>query len=255
MGLTTNKITKDEDFGRSGTSWQKDSSWGTYNVTTLTTYSGSANLANALIYSDNIYFAKTALKIGATTLASELNKIGFNKQIDFEQAMTASKFANNDTFDSEIQLADTGYGQGKVLVNPVHMASMYSAFVNNGNMIKPYIEYSESPKSEVYIENAFSEEAANTIKEDLIQVVENPNGTAHDAKINGVTLAGKTGTAEIKASKDDETGTELGWFNAFIADENSSKQYLIISMVEDVKGRGGSHYLLPKVKSIFQKII
>ena len=37
--------------------------------------------------------------------------------------------------------------------------------------------------------------------------------------------------------------------------ENSSKQYLIISMVEDVKGRGGSHYLLPKVKSIFQKII
>ena len=255
MGLTTNKITKDEDFGRSGTSWQKDSSWGTYNVTTLTTYSGPANLANALIYSDNIYFAKTALKIGASTLASELNKIGFNKQIDFEQAMTASKFANNDTFDSEIQLADTGYGQGKVLVNPVHMASMYSAFVNNGNMIKPYIEYSESPKSEVYIENAFSEEAANTIKEDLIQVVENPNGTAHDAKINGVTLAGKTGTAEIKASKDDETGTELGWFNAFIADENSSKQYLIISMVEDVKGRGGSHYLLPKVKSIFQKII
>lgn len=255
IGLTKNKITKDEDFGRSGTSWQKDSSWGTYNVTTLTTYSGPANLANALIYSDNIYFAKTALKIGASTLASELNKIGFNKQIDFEQAMTASKFANNDTFDSEIQLADTGYGQGKALVNPVHMASMYSAFVNNGNMIKPYIEYSESPKSEVYIENAFSEDAANTIKEDLIQVIENPNGTAHDAKINGVTLAGKTGTAEIKDSKDDETGTELGWFNAFTADESSSNQYLIISMVEDVKGRGGSHYLLPKVKSIFQKIL
>ena len=135
------------------------------------------------------------------------------------------------------------------------MASIYSAFVNNGNMIKPYIEYAETPKSEVYIQNAFSPDAANTIKEDLIQVVENPNGTAHEAQISGVTLAGKTGTAEIKESQDDETGTELGWFNAFIADENSSKQYLIISMVEDVKGRGGSHYLLPKVKSIFQKII
>lgn len=255
IGLTTGKIDKDEDFGTSGTAWQKDSSWGTYNVTTLATYSGKANLLNALIYSDNIYFAKAALKIGSDTLSSELNRIGFNKQIDFAQAMTASIFANNSTFESEIQLADTGYGQGKVLTNPVHMASIYSAFVNNGNMIKPYIEYAEMPKSEVYIQNAFSSDAANTIKEDLIQVVENPNGTAHEAQISGVTLAGKTGTAEIKESQDDETGTELGWFNAFIADENSSKQYLIISMVEDVKGRGGSHYLLPKVKSIFQKII
>ncbi len=255
IGLTTGKIDKDEDFGTSGTAWQKDSSWGTYNVTTLATYSGKANLLNALIYSDNIYFAKAALKIGSDTLSSELNRIGFNKQIDFAQAMTASTFANNSTFESEIQLADTGYGQGKVLTNPVHMASIYSAFVNNGNMIKPYIEYAETPKSEVYIQNAFSPDAANTIKEDLIQVVENPNGTAHEAQISGVTLAGKTGTAEIKESQDDETGTELGWFNAFIADENSSKQYLIISMVEDVKGRGGSHYLLPKVKSIFQKII
>ena len=255
IGLTTGKIDKDEDFGTSGTAWQKDSSWGTYNVTTLATYSGKANLLNALIYSDNIYFAKAALKIGSDTLSSELNRIGFNKQIDFAQAMTASTFANNSTFESEIQLADTGYGQGKVLTNPVHMASIYSAFVNNGNMIKPYIKYAETPKSEVYIQNAFSSDAANTIKEDLIQVVENPNGTAHEAQISGVTLAGKTGTAEIKESQDDETGTELGWFNAFIADENSSKQYLIISMVEDVKGRGGSHYLLPKVKSIFQKII
>ena len=87
----------------------------------------------------------------------------------------------------------------------------------------------------------------------MIQVIENPNGTAHSVKIDGVTLAGKTGTAEIKDNKEDETGTNLGWFNAFIADENSSKQYLIVSMVEDVKDIGGSKYLLPKVKRILQK--
>lgn len=255
IGLTTGKFEADEDFGTSGTSWQKDSTWGTYNITTLARYSGNANLANALIYSDNIYFAKAALKIGSETLAEQLNKIGFNKQIDFTLAMTASTFSNSETFESEIQLADTGYGQGQLLVNPVHMASIYSAFVNDGDMIKPYIEYSEEAKSEVYIEGAFSSEAANTIKEDLIQVVENENGTAYSARINGVTLAGKTGTAEIKASQDDDTGTELGWFNAFIADENSSSQYLIISMVEDVQDKGGSQYLLPKVKSILQKIL
>ncbi len=240
---------------RVGKSWQKDSSWGTYNVTTLATYSGKADLKNALIYSDNIYFAKAALKIGKTTLASELDKIGFNKSIDFVQTMSASKYSNTTDFQTEIQLADSGYGQGQVLTNPLHVASIYSAFVNDGNMIKPYLEYSETPKREVYIENAFSKAAANTIKEDLIQVVENPNGTAAAAKINGVKLAGKTGTAEIKASQDDTTGTEIGWFNSFIADENSNKQLLIISMAEDVKNKGGSHYLLPKVKTIMQRAI
>ncbi len=253
IGISTGKIKADEDFGTSGLKWQKDTTWGPYNVTTLKEYPGPANLENALIYSDNIYFAKLALKIGGSTLANEFSKIGFNKQIDFVQSMTASTFGTNSTFGSEIEIADTGYGQGKVLTNPVHMASMYTAFVNNGNMLIPYIEYKENAKSEIYVENAFSKEAAKTIKEDLIQVIENPNGTANSAKIEGIKLAGKTGTAEIKDKQDDETGTNLGWFCTFTADENSSKQFLIVSMVEDVKDRGGSKYLLPKVKRILQK--
>ena len=50
----------------------------------------------------------------------------------------------------------------------------------------------------------FSEDAANTIKNDLIQVVENPQGTGHTAQIDGITIAGKTGTAELKSSQDDK---------------------------------------------------
>lgn len=252
IGLTTEKFTSEDDFGKSGLNWQNSNSWGSYKISTLTEYSETSNLKNALIYSDNIYFAKAALKIGDTTLSEQLLKIGFGKEIPFVQYMTPSQFATNNKFTSEIQLADTGYGQGKVLVNPLHMASMYSAFLNEGNMIKPYLEYSNEQKSEYWIENAFSKEAADTIKEDLIQVIENSNGTAHAAKIDGMTLAGKTGTAEIKASQDDENGTEIGWFNAFRVTDNSNEQLLIISMIEDVKDRGGSHYLLPKVKNMFQ---
>jgi len=89
------------------------------------------------------------------------------------------------------------------LANPLHMAAMYTAFVNDGNMIKPYIEYKEDTTSpEYYVENAFIKEAADVVKEDLIQVIEDEHGTAHSAKIAGVLLAGKTGTAEIKDSKD-----------------------------------------------------
>lgn len=252
IGLTCNSFTAEEDFGRSGTKWQKDSSWQDFYITTLSTYNGAANLQNALIYSDNIYFAKAALKIGKENFAQSLKNMKFNTEVTTPLGNVESSYSNTDTFSNETQLANSGYGQAEVLVNPIHIAMVYSAFVNNGNMVSTYIEYDENKKVNYEVENAFSKEAANTIKEGLIQVVENQNGTAHSAKIEGLTLAGKTGTAEIKSSKDDKEGREIGWYNTFIADENSQKQLLIISMVEDVQGRGGSHYVVDKVKDIFK---
>ena len=252
IGLTSGSFTAEENFGTSGTSWQNNSSWGDYKVTTLTTYSGAANLRNALIYSDNIYFAKAALKIGSDTFAKQLLNIGFDKSIDFPISMSTSQFAENNEFASEVQLADSGYGQGQVLVNPLHMASIYSAFVNDGNMIKPHIELSDN--TEYLVENAFSKDAAEEIIDDMIQVVENRNGTAHEAKISGVTIAGKTGTAELKSSKD-EDGEELGWFNAIVVSDDESEQIVTINMIENVEDRGGSHYLLPKVKNIISSYL
>lgn len=254
IGLTTGAFSADDDFGRSGTKWQNDSSWGDFYITTLSTYSGPANLKNALIHSDNIYFAKAALKIGGKNLINSLKNIGFGQQIEFPQTISKSSYSNSESFTNETQLANSGYGQGEVLVNPIHMAMMYSAFVNEGNMIMPYLEYKENASSQTakyYKENAFSKEAANEVRDGLIQVVENPSGTAHSAKIEGKTIAGKTGTAEIKQSKDDTEGTEIGWFNAFNVGESDANSLLIVSMVENVKGKGGSHYLLPKVRAIF----
>lgn len=254
IGLTTGAFSADDDFGRSGTKWQNDSSWGDFYITTLSTYSGPANLKNALIHSDNIYFAKAALKIGGKNLINSLKNIGFGQQIEFPQTISKSSYSNSESFTNETQLANSGYGQGEVLVNPINMSMMYSAFVNEGNMIMPYLEYKENASSQTakyYKENAFSKEAANEVRDDLIQVVENLSGTAHLAKIEGKTIAGKTGTAEIKQSKDDTEGTEIGWFNAFNVGESDANSLLIVSMVENVKGKGGSHYLLPKVRAIF----
>ena len=252
IGLDTNAFTAEEDFGTSGTKWQASNSWRDFYVTTLTTYSGSANLQNALIYSDNIYFAKAGMKIGKQNFMNQLNALGFAKKISFEQELAMSTYSNNSSFDTETQLANTGYGQGELLVNPVHMAMIYSSFANEGNMLQAYLIYKEDKTPTYYAEQVFSKETANTIKEDLIQVVENPNGTAHSAKIDGVVLAAKTGTAEIKDSKDDTEGTELGWLNAFTADKNAQNPLLIVSMVEDVKERGGSHYVLEKIKPMFE---
>lgn len=182
--------------------------------------------------------------------------MGFNQSINSRLAITSSKFSSQESFESEVQLADTGYGQGKVLVNPLHMAAIYSAFVNDGNMINPYIEYKEDTSiPEYYVKNAFSKESVDTIKEDLIQVIEDEGGTAHNVKMEGITLAGKTGTAEIKKTQEDTEGTEIGWFNAFVADENYKTQILIVSMVEDVKDKTETRYVTSRVKAILQKIL
>ena len=251
IGLTTGKINESEDLGYRGTSWQKDSSWGNYHITTLTDYSGPKNLLNAIMYSDNIYFAQTALKIGAESFASSLDKIGFNQSIDFPLTLSKSQYANDNgtKIEGETKLADSGYGQGSILVNPIHMASIYSAFANDGNMVKPRIEYDESKNGEILIGNAFSKEASDIIENDLIQVVE--KGTATDMKIDGITIAGKTGTAELKTSQEDTESGTLGWFNCYTINRQGG-DLLIVSMVENVQDNtdGGSHYLIKKIKTL-----
>ena len=249
IGLSTNSLSADDTFSYSGLSWKKDG-WGEFDITTLTAYSGPKNLRNALIHSDNIYFAQAALQIGKTNFTSGLDKILFNQDLNLEISTAKSQYSNSDDIENEKVLADSGYGQGELLVNPIHMASIYSAFANDGNMVKPYLEIKENQETEYLVENAFTAEAANTIKEDLIQVVEDAEGTAHDMKVSGRTIAGKTGTAELKGSKDAEADV-LSWFDCFTADSNGN-QLLVISMVENGRDLGGSHYLIPKIKTLFQ---
>ena len=251
IGLSTNSLKTTDTFSYSGKSWQKDKSWGDYNITTLTAYSGEKNLKNALIHSDNIYFAQATLQIGKDNFINGLKKLKFGEDIDFELNLSKSQFSNSDTIKSETLLADSGYGQGQILVNPIHMASIYSSFANNGNMVKPYLKYKENKETEYLAKDVFTKDAVQEIKNDLIQVVENPEGTAKDMKINGVTIAGKTGTAELKASKDSE-GDTIGWFDCFTVDD-SNMPYVIVGMVEKANKNGGSHYVIPMIRRLFIK--
>ena len=249
IGLETGDIDPYEDYGNHGLSWQKDSSWGNYYVTTLHVHE-PVTLENAIICSDNIYFAKAALKIGKEKLKEGLNRLGFNSKIPFEISVAESQYSNNGEIESEIQLADSGYGQGQVLVNPIHLAALYTGFANAGNVIKPYLLYKGQIQPEIWIKEAYASEYANQIKAAMEQVVSSPYGTGHSAYFEDIVLAGKTGTAEIKQSKADQNGTELGWFGVFTSNPNSSKPILIMTMAEDVKGRGGSGYVVKKDKQV-----
>lgn len=254
IGLSTGAINPNEDYGDEGLSWQKDKSWGNYYVTTLHEYS-PVNLENALIYSDNIYFAKAALKIGAEDFKKSLDKLGFNEQLPFEITMEKSQYSNTDKIETEIQLADSGYGQGQVLINPLHLASLYTSFNNEGNVIKPYLLYKQDAKADIWIPNAFSSDVTNEVMKGLKKVVNDPHGTGYGAYRDDISLFGKTGTAEIKTSQDDKNGTELGWFAVSTSDKNAQKPILIVSMVEDVKDRGGSAYVVNKDKIVLDKYL
>ena len=249
VGVDAGIINPDENLGYVGLSWQKDASWGDYHVTTLTDYGETVNLVNAMTYSDNIYFAREALKIGADTMEEKLKSFGFEEELPFDLTMQASTFDDDGKIDSEIQLADTGYGQGQVLVNPLHLLSMYSMFVNDGNMIQPVLKYEENAAAKIWKEKAVSAQTAQTVKQSLLSVIENPSGTGASAKIDGVTMLGKTGTAEIKESQDDTTGVERGWFICETT-EDMSNQIAVVGMVEDVKTKGGSSYVTQKVRNI-----
>ena len=251
IGLESEAIDPMEDYGNEGLSWQKDSSWGSYCVTTLHTYE-PVILENALIYSDNIYFAKAALKIGTEEMESSLTELGFNEEIPFDIKRAKSQYSNTENIETEIQLADSGYGQGQVLVNPLHMACIYSAFCNEGNIIKPYLVYQAEATVTFWMPGAFSKETAKQVLEGTKKVVNDSHGTGYAAHRDDIVLAGKTGTAEIKASKDDTSGTELGWFAIYSTEETVEHPILIISMVEDVKGRGGSGYVVKKDSAVLE---
>ena len=112
-------------------------------------------------------------------------------------------------------------------MNPLHLACIYSAFCNEGNIIKPYLVYqNEVICRSIGYQERFSSETASRVLEGTKKVVNDSHGTGYAAHRDDIVLAGKTGTAEIKASKDDTSGTELGWFAVFYSRRNGGTSYI-----------------------------
>lgn len=197
---------------------------------------------------------KAALKIGKDTLKDQLDNLGFGESLKFTFGLNASSYGS-EGFTSDIQLADSGYGQGKMMVNPVHMAAIYTALSNNGNMLKPYLVKENGSKKQVLKETIFTKQAVNTVNEAMRQVIRDPSGTGHAANIEGVDLRGKTGTAEIKQSQTDTKGTEIGWFVTIMPATNNREALELVSMAENVKKRGGSGYVVNKTKKIMEEYL
>ncbi|HAQ4555759.1 TPA: penicillin-binding transpeptidase domain-containing protein [Enterococcus faecium] len=226
IGLDNGTIDPNEVLTINGLKWQKDSSWGSFQTTRVSSDVSQVDLKTALIYSDNIYAAQETLKMGEKKFRTGLDKFIFGEDLDLPISMNPAQISNEDSFNSDILLADTGYGQGELLINPIQQAAMYSVFTNNGTLVYPKLIADKETKDK---KNVISETAVQTIVPDLREVVQDVNGTAHSLSALGIPLAAKTGTAEIK-EKQDVKGQENSFLLAFNLDNQG---YMMVSMLEN----------------------
>ena len=242
IALQNKTITPDTTKSISGLKWQKDSSWGDYKVT-RTVDAASENMTQALVNSDNIWFAQVALKMGASAYLKGLAPL-FKTQADLPLTMKKAQISNSCKLASETLLADTAYGQGQLLLSPIEQAAMYSTIANGGTMQLPTLIQGTKGKRTSSVLQA---NAANTVKTALTHVVSDQAGTAHNLAIDGHTIAAKTGTAELK-QKQDTDGKENGFLVAMDADKNT---YLTVALIEGTGSDDVVTAMKPYVASLY----
>lgn len=249
IGLKNGVIDTNATRDIKGLGWQKDGSWGDFKITRVTDPGSPVNLKDAVNHSDNIYFGQVALELGNEKFINGIKDFGIGEELSFEYPMQESQISNDGDLSREILLADTGYGQGEIMVTPLHVALSYSALANNGDIMQPRLVVSENSEAKVWKQGAIAKENLPILIDSFTALINDAGATIPDGAVPGFRVAGKTGTAEIKKSQDDTSGTENGWFVSI--DPDISK--ISISMIiEDVKDRGHSHVTVPKVRNVME---
>lgn len=246
IGLQLGVSSVDEVKTIEGLRWAKDGSWGSYYVKRVRDVPVE-DLTDAIVNSDNIYLAQEALEMGAEDFSREAEKFGFGVPLPIDYPFPKASLSN-DGITNEILLADSSYGQGEVQMSPLHLALSYTPFINEGELIAPVLELKKGKElqGEPQGERVLTPDTAEAIHRMLLRVVDDPKGTGHGAYIPGRNIAGKTGTAELKRTKA-ESGQENGWFVVYDAE---GFDFLMAVMIEDVRDRGGSGYVVRKTAPV-----
>lgn len=204
----------------------------------------SVTLAEAFRRSCNTIFGQIALDVGAPQLVATAQSFGFNQDIPFEWSVLNSVVPSAGTFtNDQAGLAQTGIGQKDLQATPLQMALVAAGVANNGTVMTPYLVSSVvdadnnvlmAAEPSVFSQAA-TEATASEITQMMITVVD--SGTGTNAQVSGVTVAGKTGTAET------ELGAPHVWFVGFAPAENPTIAIAVLvesgGSVGDV-GTGGS---------------
>lgn len=200
---------------------------------------GALDMTSAMTVSSNVYFTTLSDKLGGRALVSAAEKAGINKKLDFDIPTSKSKI--NTKIKSDTELAATVIGQGKLLVTPLQMALICAGIANDGVIMKPYLVKSVSDRNGEILTTTFTKKlyrftdakTANQVTDMMVEVVK--NGTGKRAAISGITVAGKTGTAQNEKSS--QGGYDHAWFIGFAPAEDP--EIAIAVLLENQAEDGG----------------
>jgi peptidoglycan glycosyltransferase len=218
--------------------YQADRSWGDYFVRSSSGAHGDFDMSLAFQRSENIYFAKLGLTIGGAKLAEYARRFGIAKAPGLDLPAGKGQLSNTGSLDRPTLVADTSYGQGELLTSPLQMALVAAAVGNHGVLVQPhYVTEIRDPSGGILRtvgggapDQVIRADTAAKLTSYLVAAVEAPGAFAFGAKITGIHVAGKTGTAE------NPSGSPHGWFVGFAPAEDP--QVAVAVLIENA-GQGG----------------
>lgn len=215
----------------------------------------SVTLEYALQVSCNTPFAILAVEIGDDALREQAEAFGFGQDLEIPLQVTPSIFPADP---DPAQTAMSAIGQFDVRTHPLQMAMVSAAIANDGLVMRPYlVATTRGPNLEVLAETepqvfstAMNEVNAAQLSDMMVNVVENGTGTR--AQIPGVTVAGKTGTAQTA-----EDLPPHAWFTAFAPAEDP---VVAVAVVVEYGGSAGddatgSRVAAPIARAIMEAVL
>lgn len=211
-----------------------------------------ATLAESVRISCNTSFAWLAGELGPEAIDAQATAFGFGDRIEIPLPVTPSSYPQDI---DDAQLALTGIGQHDVRVTPLQVSMVTAAIANDGELMEPYlIDVVRDQDLDVVsrtdpnvLNNPVSAETAEELTEMMTAVVESGSGQA--AAVNGLTIAGKTGTAEFGTA-----GAAHAWFTGFIVDGDTDLVVTVVveSASDDWTGETGGQVAAPIARQLLQ---
>jgi peptidoglycan glycosyltransferase len=210
----------------------------------------TVTLADAFRLSCNIPFAQVGSTLGEDTIAEYAEAFGFGDRVEVPMAATASTFPSDM---DEAQLMLSSFGQYDVRTTPLQIAMISAAIANGGQLMQPTLVESilapdltelQSFEPSVYSEPISAETAETLVP---LMVANVANGAASNARISGVEVAGKTGTAQ-----NSESVPNTLWFTGFAP--ASDPEIAIAVVVENGSGFG-NQVSAPIAKKVFEAVL
>lgn len=209
---------------------------------------GTMNFEESFANSCNGAYAQLTLMLGKDKLQDTAKEMGFGKKFDFGNTKTvASRFDLSNATNADAAWA--GVGQYETLVNPYHMLTILGAVANDGKAVLPYVVSNVTNPAGKVVEKAgaktetyLSPEVSQTVKGMMQNNIKTKYGSW---QFEGLSMGGKTGTAEVEKDKEPHS-----WFMGFSG--NPKCPVAIVVVVEN--GGWGSSTALPIASKVMKEI-